>query len=168
MHTTVNTAATIRAWAIVAVLGTTLACAGVDVTEPESGLPSSGPELPTGGGGGAGGDSLASVFDPAVVGRWTRLLLFTDVDGTQRGSRLTFTFGADSTFTRTLVTSNFTMRIEDTVVQSGRWSTLAGTLYLRYNPGQRNESSSRFAYRIARRADGNAILLLDDSGFVRD
>lgn len=158
-----------KVWPLVLVMAAVIACSGVDVTEPESGLPSSGPELPTGGGGGGdGADSTVQTLDPALVGSWTRLLLFTDVDGTQRGSRLTFQFRADSTFTRTLVTSNFTQGIDDTVVEGGRWSTQAGTLLLRFNPGALDERSSRFSYRTARRADGNLILLLDDAGFVRD
>lgn len=158
-----------RAWPLAVVTMVALACSGVDVTEPESGLPTSGPELPTGGGGGGGDDSTTvQTHDAALVGSWTRLLLFTDVDGTARGSRLTFVFRADSTFTRTLVTSNFTQGIDDTVVESGRWSTLSGTLFLRFNPGALNERSSQFSYRTARRADGNMILLLDDAGFVRD
>lgn len=158
-----------KGWPLAVAMVAVLACSGVEVTNPESGLPSSGPELPTGGGGGGDGeDSTAQTLDPALVGSWTRLLLFTDVDGTERGSRLTFQFRADSTFTRTLVTSNFTQGIDDTIVEGGRWSTLAGTLVLRFNPGALDERSSRFSYRTARRADGNLILLLDDSGFVRD
>lgn len=159
----------VRAYPLAVVTMVLLACSGVDVTEPESGLPTSGPELPTGGGGGDGGDSTtAPTFDATLVGSWTRLLLFTDVDGTARGSRLTYLFRADSTFTRTLVTSNFTQGIDDTVVESGRWSTLSGTLFLRFNPGALDERSTQFSYRTARRADGNLILLLDDAGFVRD
>lgn len=167
MRSTQGMTGTMNVWPMLIVFAAVLACSGVEVTEPESGLPSSGPELPVGGGP-VSGDSVASVFDPAVVGSWTRILLFTDAGGVERGSRLTYSFRSDSLFTRTLVTSNFTAGIEDTIVESGRWSTLAGVIYLRYNPGQANESSSRFSYRLARRSDGNAILLLDDSGFVRD
>ena len=159
---------TLKAWPIIVITAVVLACSGEAVTEPESGLPWSGPELPTGGNGGGGEDSTVQTNDLRLVGSWTRILLFTDVGGTQRGSTLTFQFDEDSTFTRTLVTSNFTQGIEDVVVESGRWTTLAGTLFLRFNPGQANESSTRFSYRTARRADGNLILLLDDSGFVRD
>lgn len=150
------------------VLAFAAACSGEAVTEPESGLPWSGPELPTGGSPTADDSTEVSYLDPAVVGRWTRLLLFTDVDGTQRGSTLTFDLRSDSTFTRTLVTSNFTLGIEDTVVESGRWFTLGGHLTLRYNPNQPDERTSRFAYRLVRRSDGNQVLLLDDSGFVRN
>ncbi len=157
----------LRAWPVIVVTAVIVACSGEAVTEPESGLPWSGPELPTGGSGG-GDDSTVQSNDARLVGSWTRLLLFADVDGTQRGSRLTFAFGDDSTFTRTLVTSNFTQGIEDTVVENGRWTTLSGTLFLRFNPGTLDERGARFSYRTARRSDGNLILLLDDSGFVRD
>ena len=157
-----------KAWPIIVAATVILACSGEAVTEPESGLPWSGPELPTGGNGGEDDTTAVPSNDLALVGSWSRLLLFTDVDGTQRGSRLTYRFNDDSTFTRTLVTSNFTQGIEDTVVESGRWTTLSGTLFLRFNPGQANESNTRFSYRTARRSDGNMILLLDDAGFVRD
>ena len=150
------------------VLAVAGACSGEAVTEPESGLPWSGPELPTGGSPGSDDSTEVSYLDPAVVGSWTRLLLFTDLDGTERGSRLTFELRSDSTFTRTLVTSNFTLGLEDTVVESGRWFTLGGNLTLRYNPNQVDERTSRFSYRIVRRSDGNQVLLLDDSGFVRN
>ena len=150
------------------VLASAAACSGEAVTEPESGLPWSGPELPMGGSPAADDSTEVSYLDPAVVGNWTRLLLFTDVDGTQRGSRLTFDLRSDSTFTRTLVTSNFTLGIDDTVIESGRWFTLGGNLTLRYNPNQPDERISRFSYRLIRRSDGNQVLLLDDSGFVRN
>ena len=156
-----------RAWPIMLVTAVVIACSGEPVTEPESGLPCCGPELPTGGSGGSGDSTPVQTNDAVLVGSWTRLLLFTDVAGVQRGSELTYQF-SDSAFTRTLVTSNFTQGIEDTVVESGRWTTLAGTLYLRFNAGLANESSTRFSYRVARRADGNQILLLDDAGFVRN
>ena len=158
-----------KTWLLAAVTLTLVACSGIEVTEPESGLPWSGPELPTGGDGGGGeADTTVRTNDQALVGSWTRLLLFTDAGGTQRGSRLTYQFRSDSTFTRTLVTSNFTLGLEDTVVESGVWTGSLGTLLLRSNIGRPNESSTRFNYRLARRSDGNQILLLDDSGFVRD
>ena len=156
-----------KAWTMMVGFAAVVACSGVEVTSPESGLPSSGPELPFGGGPVAS-DSTASTLDAAVVGEWTRILLFTDAGGIQRGSELTYSFRSDSLFTRTLISSNFTTGIEDTVVEFGRWSTGGGTLFLRFNPGRANETSSRFSYRIARRSDGNSILLLDDSGFVRN
>ena len=158
---------TFKAWVIVMVAAVAVACSAERVTLSESGLPCCGPELPTGGSGGAG-DTTVQTNDQALVGSWTRLLLFTDVDGTQRGSRLTYQFASDSTFTRTLVTSNFTQGLEDTVIETGRWFTQSGTLVLRNNVGQVNESTTRFSYRTARRSDGNLILLLDDAGFVRD
>ena len=158
---------TFQAWPIALVVAVVIGCSAERVTLPESGLPCCGPELPTGGSGG-GGDSTVQTNDLALVGSWTRLLLFTDVDGTQRGSRLTYQFASDSTVTRTLVTSNFTLGLEDTVVESGRWVTQSGTVILRFNVGQPSEFASRFSYRTARRSDGNQILLLDDAGFVRD
>ena len=156
---------TFTAWAIVMMTAVVLACSAERVTLPESGLPCCGPELPTGG---SGSDTTAQANDQTLVGSWTRLLLFTDVDGTQRGSRLTYQFASDSTFTRRLVTSNFTQGLEDTVTETGRWFTQSGTLVLRNNIGQLNESTTRVLYRTARRSDGNLILLLDDAGFVRD
>lgn len=167
MRNTSRNIRTAKVWSMVAGFAAIVGCSGIEVTTPESGLPSSGPDLPFGGAP-AAGDSAAVAFDPAVVGSWTRILLFTDAAGIQRGSQLTYSFRSDSLFTRTLISSNFTAGIEDTVVESGRWFTSGGNLYLRYNPGQANETSARFSYRIARRSDGNSILLLDDSGFVRD
>jgi hypothetical protein len=158
----------LKAWPIIVVTAVVLACSGEAVTDPESGLPCCGPELPTGGQGEQDDSTVQQSNDATLFGSWTRLLLFTDVAGVQRGSRLTYQFGSDSTFTRTLVTSNFSQGIEDTVVETGRWTTSSGTLLLRFNPGQLNETNTRFSYRIARRSDGNQILLLDDSGFVRD
>jgi hypothetical protein len=156
-----------KAWAIVMASAVVLACSAERVTLPESGLPCCGPELPIGGSGGTG-DTTVQTNDQALVGSWTRLLLFTDIDGTQRGSRLTYQFASDSSFTRTLVSSNFTQGLEDTVVESGRWITQSGTLVLRNNIGLPTETTTRVLYRTARRSDGNLILLLDDAGFVRD
>lgn len=155
-----------KAWAIVLIGAVVLACSAERVTLPESGLPCCGPELPVGGSGSS--DTTVQTNDQALVGSWTRLLLFTDIDGTQRGSRLTYQFASDSSFTRTLVTSNFTQGLEDTVIETGRWITQSGTLVLRNNFGLPNETTTRVLYRTARRSDGNQILLLDDAGFVRD
>lgn len=103
--------------------------------------------------GGRGGTQPA-----ALLGRWQRTILFTDVSG-QHSSETTWEFRADGIAIRTVVTKNLTQGFSDVVVSTGRWSASGRTLSIAFTspPGSLLLDFSVF---------GN-VLTLNGQDFVR-
>lgn len=95
----------------------------------------------------------SSAVDTRLVGRWSRTLLLQDAGGSIHASRTTWRFGADASASRSVVASNLTFGLVDSVVTSMRWRTEGRTVILTsVAPGV---AETRFEYRF----DGQALVL---------
>lgn len=114
--------------------------------------------------GGPGAAGAARTLDPALVGSWSRTLLFADDVGFVIATETRWTFRADGAAERRVVTSNLALDLADQIVSFGEWSTDRGTLVVRLGPGAGDVL--RAPYRVEARLDG-ARLLLDGLAYLR-
>ena len=108
----------------------------------------------------AGTGSSSSALDSRLVGRWSRTLLFQDQSGAVHASRTTWRFGSDAIATRSVVASNLTFGMVDSVVTFARWRTEGAVVVLTYLPD--GSGSVRFDYLLQ-----GATLFLGGIGFDR-
>lgn len=117
------------ALAVFAALAT--ACpAGIEVLGPPRGSGTgAGGGTGTGMGTGTGGSgSTAS----AILGRWTRAILFSDDAGNIHESRTTWEFRQDGSAIRTVTAWNITSGVYDTIVTVAQWRTSGSMLTITY------------------------------------
>ena len=108
----------------------------------------------------AGTGSSSSALDSRLVGRWWRTLLFQDQSGAVHASRTTWRFGSDAIATRSVVASNLTFGVVDSVVTFARWRTEGAAVVLTYLPD--GSGTARFDYFLQ-----GATLFLGGIGFDR-
>ena len=109
---------------------------------------------------GTGTTATGSAIDPRLVGTWSRTLLFQDNVGAIHGSRTTWRFGSDAVATRSVVASNLTFGMVDSVVTAARWHIEGATVVLVYLP--EGHGSARFDYQLQ-----GSTLFLGGIGFER-
>ena len=103
-------------------------------------------------------------FDAALLGRWRRAVLFRGADGTSHGSEITWSFAADGSALRSVVSRNVTLGLADVVSTAASWRTEGNTVVIVYlSPGS---GAVRFTYFVDRTAYGD-VLYLDDQAFTR-
>lgn len=73
-------------------------------------------------GGQSGGQAGTETHAAALVGRWSRTVIFT-AEGEIQSSQTIWDFRADGTATRTVIATNHTEGIADQVVANARWHT---------------------------------------------
>ncbi len=73
----------------------------------------------------SGANGSGSVSASALVGRWSRIVIF-DAAGQTQASETIWEFAANGAATRTVIASNLTAGIADAVVAHAQW-TLRGT-----------------------------------------
>lgn len=106
--------------AVFAVLAS--ACPGIEVVAPSQAPGSRGSG--TGTGTGAGGSTTSS----AIVGRWTRAVVFSDDAGNIHESRTTWEFRRDGSAIRTVTAWNVTSGVYDVLTAVAQWRTSGSTL----------------------------------------
>src|SRR5688500_3942161 len=106
------------------------------------------------------GTGSSSALDSRLVGRWSRTLLFQDQSGAVHASRTTWRFGSDAIATRSVVASNLTFGMVDSVVTFARWRTEGAALVLTWLPD--GSGTVRFDYLLQ-----GATLFLGGIGFDR-
>lgn len=117
---------------------------------------------PTGVGGSFGGRMIAvgpttRGLDPALVGRWSRIVL-VDAAAGLTASETRWTFFADGTVERRLITSNLTLGLADQVITRGRWSTAGdGTVAIVFDDA--SGTTLRLPYTVVPRTDGAQLTL---------
>ena len=137
---------------VVAVLG---GCAGEPVTITGNG----GAVRPTNPGT-SGTGTTSSRGDSRLLGAWSRTVLVQDNAGAVHASRTTWRFSADASASRSVVASNLTFGIMDSVVTAARWHTEGATVVLVYLP--EGTGSARFDYLFQ-----GTTLILGGIGFER-
>ncbi len=106
----------------------------------------------------SGGGTVNSSF--ALLGRWERVVFFTDAGGTVHASETLWDFRSDGTALRTVVTRNLTDGFADAITTIANWRVQGSTLVLDFvSPAS---GTSRFFFHISR-----DILTLDGRDFVR-
>ena len=108
----------------------------------------------------AGSGASSSSLDSRLFGRWSRTLLFQDHAGAVHASRTTWRFGSDAIATRSVVASNLTFGMVDSVVTFARWRTEGGAVVVTYLP--EGSGTARFDYLLQ-----GATLFLGGIGFER-
>jgi hypothetical protein len=105
-------------------------------------------------GSGAGGQSR---LDPALLGRWRRVRVFTANDGTTHTSETTWAFAGDGSALRTVVSRNVSFNLADGASTSAFWRTEPGVLVVTFRPPE--GGVTRFAYVVDRSAYGDVLYL---------
>ncbi len=106
----------------------------------------------------SGGGNVNSSF--ALLGRWERVVLFTDAGGTVHASETLWDFRSDGTALRTVVTRNLTDGFADAITVIANWRVQGSSLVLDFvSPAS---GRSQFFFHIDR-----DILTLDGRDFVR-
>ncbi len=82
--------------------------------------------------------------DARLVGGWSRTILLQDNTGAVHASRTTWRFGTNALATRSVVASNLTFGLVDSVVTSARWHTQGASVVIDYLP--EGTGSARFDY----------------------
>lgn len=126
-----------RGIALAAFAALAVACpAGIEVAAP-----SQEPGTGTGVGGGTGtgtgsgtatGGGGTGSTSSAILGRWTRAILFSDDAGNVHESRTTWEFRQDGSAIRTVTAWNITSGVHDTLVSVAQWRTSGSTLTITY------------------------------------
>lgn len=122
-----------RGIALAAFASLATACpAGIEVAAP-SREPGAGTGVGTGTGTGTGtGGGGSGSTSSAIVGRWTRAILFSDDAGNVHESRTTWEFRQDGSAIRTVTAWNVTSGVYDTLVSVAQWRTAGSTLTITY------------------------------------
>lgn len=126
-----------RGIALAAFVALASACpAGIEVAAPSQ-EPGTGTGIGggtgtgTGTGTGSGGGGTGSTSS-AILGRWTRAILFSDDAGNVHESRTTWEFRQDGSAIRTVTAWNITSGVYDTLVSVAQWRTAGSTLTITY------------------------------------
>ena len=96
----------------------------------------------------------------SLVGMWTRVVLFTDNQGTSHSSRTTWEFRSDGSAKRTVITQNLRSGISDVLTANASWRTEGSTLVITFHPP--DSGTSRFGFSVF-----GSVLSLDGRDFVR-
>ena len=107
-----------------------------------------------------GGGSSSGSLDSRLIGQWSRTLVFQDQSGAVHASRTTWRFGSDAMATRSVVASNLSFGMVDSVVTFARWRTEGAAVVVSYLPD--GSGSARFDYLLQ-----GATLFLGGIGFTR-
>lgn len=134
------------AWLILA--ATVAACGG-----PADQL---GPTRPPGGISGGTQPATSRI----LVGRWSRILFFTDVAGVVHASETVWDFRSDGTATRTVTVNNLSQGFFDTVSANAIWSVNGSTVTVTFTPP--DSGIVQFGFRVE-----GSILTLDGRDFRR-
>lgn len=116
------------ALAALVVLGS--ACPGIEITPPTQAGRGSGTGMGSGTGTGTGGGS--GTTSSAIVGRWTRAIVFIDDAGNVHESRTTWEFRPDGSAIRTVVAWNVSSGAYDVLSSVAQWRTSGSTLTITY------------------------------------
>ena len=144
-----------RALATCLVVAVLTACDGEPVTITGNG----GAARPTNPGtSGTGTNSTRG--DSRLLGAWSRTVLIQDNSGAVHASRTTWRFEPNASATRSVVASNLTFGIMDSVVTAARWHTEGAAIALTYLP--EGTGSARFDYFFQ-----GTTLILGGIGFER-
>ncbi len=108
----------------------------------------------------AGGGGSSSTLDSRLFGRWSRTLVFQDPSGVVHASRTTWRFGSDAIASRSVVASNLTFGMVDSVVTFARWHTEGAAVVVSYLP--EGSGTARFDYLLQ-----GTSLFLGGIGFER-
>lgn len=96
----------------------------------------------------------------ALIGRWERIVIFTDAGGTVHASETLWDFRLDGTALRTVVTRNLSEGFADATTAVMLWSTRGSSLVLDFlSPAS---GTVQFFFHIDR-----DILTLDGRDFIR-
>ena len=128
-----------RVAALVLVLAATSSCDGPGVVSPDRQL------LPIGGG--------APTLSDAIVGAWTRNIVFVDDFDVVRSSETVWQFSDAGEATRTVTTENLTTGAVDVVVTTAQWRVEDTTLVIDFvtpTPG---------TIRLDARVEGDQLIL---------
>ncbi|MFN2399084.1 MAG: hypothetical protein ABR543_10675 [Gemmatimonadaceae bacterium] len=115
---------------------------------------------PTGPPGGISGGGLQPAPSRILVGRWSRILFFTDAAGAVHASETVWEFRADGTAARTVTVNNLSEGFFDTVTAHAFWSVNGTTVTVTFTPP--DSGSVQFSFRIE-----GSILTLDGRDFRR-
>lgn len=127
-----------------------VAFAGVVVACDDSGVVS--PDHPTVG---FGGNS--TTISQSLVGTWRHTFEFVDDFGFANATETTWTFAADGTAGRTLVTRNLTVGSADTLLTTARWSASGDSLTIEFT----SPSPGTFEFTV--RVQGNQLTLAGEA-----
>ena len=108
----------------------------------------------------SGTGSSTGVGDARLVGAWSHTALVQDNLGAVHASRTTWRFGADAFATRSVVATNLTFGMVDSVVTAARWRVEGASVVITYLPEGRG--SARFDYFFQ-----GSTLILGGIGFER-
>ena len=106
----------------------------------------------------AGGGATARALDPALVGRWSRVVLLGDASGGIDATETRWTFRADGRLERRVIATNLTFGLADEIVTTGRWST-GGDGFVTITLDGEPAATLRLEYRIVARLDGAELAL---------
>ncbi len=115
----------------------------------------SGPEAPL-----VFGSPGASVANALVVGTWTLKFVFVDAIGIARSTETTWTFNADGTAFRSMITRNFLDAIVDRQDAFARWEVQADQIVITFT----SPFTGRVPLQFQRNGDR---LILGGQTFVR-
>lgn len=82
------------------------------------------------------GGGTAGTQSPSLVGRWSNTVLITTPTGDVQSSQTIWSFRADGTADRTVITRSVAAGVADTVVSSARWATSGARVTITFDtPG---------------------------------
>jgi hypothetical protein len=110
------------------------------------------------------GTALAARLDPALLGRWRRVVLLQGADGGTTSAETTWSFTADGSALRTAVARSLTFGAVDAVSAAADWHVEGRTLVLVFRTPA--GGVARVVYAVERRG-GRDVLALDGQRFAR-
>lgn len=152
----------LRAATALAVLASAVAASGCTevtiVTAPTGGGTSGGSGTSGAGGGGSSGST--ATHDAALVGTWSHTLVFTDAAGNLQSSQTVWEFRADGSATRTVIASNLTAGIADTVATAAQWHTEGSVAVITWQPP--SSGTARYDWSVS-----GSTLMLGGTAYAR-
>jgi len=104
---------------------------------------------------GFGGNS--TTISQSLVGTWRHTFEFVDDFGFANATVTTWTFAADGSAERTLVTQNFTVGSADTLLTTARWSASGDSLTIQFT----SPSPGTFEFKVS--VQGNQLTLAGEA-----
>ena len=113
-----------------------------------------------GSGGTSGTGGALETHDPALVGTWSRTVVFQDAAGNVQSSQTVWAFGADGSATRTVIATNLSAGITDTITSRGSWYTEGSVAVITWLPPASGTIS--FSYAVS-----GTTLVLGGTAYTR-